>query len=506
MSEHNAPEQRTIDVDVENLDARGKTAHGYAAVYDVLSEDLGGFKERISRGAFSGVLPDSDVRALLNHDANEILGRTRSGTLRLFDEERGLRFELDLPDSPLGENVKEAIRRKDIDGASFRFVIDKESWQDDVRTVESVKQLQDITLATYPAYPAASVELRTRPPRIIYEPAEERAKESNMEAEDRSSEERRGSLDVEAHKVESRTEFDFVHEVAEFARDVKRGETRSLTTAISLSNPEFSTAFFDLLRPRSVFLASGVPIISTESDSLIYPKLSSDAVPGWYAEGDTITASDPGFTAGTATPRKLAVRTEYSNEVADDSDPALEGVLRNVLAGRAATLVDIAAFEGTGSGNQPSGMGNIAGIGNVNAAGLSTGSVLWAGTAIATLEGAAAPRPYTYVGGTSLVRRLREVRVGSGGNVDEFLFPPTSEEVPSLWGATGRLAPHLNGGTSYFYSPSSCYLVNRIAQFDIEVDRSRLFHQDMSEMRVKARLDFAYPYPGTIVRGTAVPA
>jgi uncharacterized protein len=157
-----APEQRTIDVDVESLDTRGRTLHGYAAVYGVESEDLGGFKERIAPGAFSGVL-DGDVRALLNHDPSQVLGRTKSGTLRLFDEQRGLRFEVDLPDSPLGHNVREAVRRKDIDGASFRFTVDKESWQGDLRTVESVKDLKDVTVATFGAYPAASVELRTRP-------------------------------------------------------------------------------------------------------------------------------------------------------------------------------------------------------------------------------------------------------------------------------------------------------------------------------------------------------
>src|SRR5215207_5181332 len=164
MGSRDAPEQRTIDVDVENIDTRGRTLHGYAAVYNVESEDLGGFRERIAPGAFSGVL-DADVRALLNHDVNEVLGRTKSGTLRLFDEQRGLRFELDLPDSPLGQNVREAVRRRDLDGASFRFVVADEQWQGDVRTVTKVAELHDVTIASYPAYPAASVELRTRPER-----------------------------------------------------------------------------------------------------------------------------------------------------------------------------------------------------------------------------------------------------------------------------------------------------------------------------------------------------
>src|SRR5512132_777674 len=157
-----APESRTIDVDVGSLDTRGRTVHGYAAIYNTLSEDLGGYREKIAAGAFAGVLED-DVRALLNHDPNQVLGRTKSGTLRLFDEQRGLRFELDLPDSPLGENMRSAVRRGDLDGASFRFEVGDEDWNGDIRTVKSVKALRDVTLATYPAYPAASVELRTKP-------------------------------------------------------------------------------------------------------------------------------------------------------------------------------------------------------------------------------------------------------------------------------------------------------------------------------------------------------
>ncbi|MGH2974637.1 MAG: HK97 family phage prohead protease [Solirubrobacterales bacterium] len=161
MTERSAPEQRTIDVDVTDVDTRGRTLHGYAAVYGAISGDLGGFRETIAAGAFRDVI-GADVRCLLNHDPSQVLGRTRSGTLRLADEQRGLRFECDLPDSPLGENVRAAVRRGDIDGASFRFVVGDEEWDGDIRTVRSVQELQDVTVATYGAYPDASVELRTR--------------------------------------------------------------------------------------------------------------------------------------------------------------------------------------------------------------------------------------------------------------------------------------------------------------------------------------------------------
>jgi uncharacterized protein len=176
MAATTAPEQRTIDVDVQSLDTRGRTVHGYAALYGVLSEDLGGFREQIAAGAFAPALGD-DVRALLNHDPNEVLGRTRSGTLRLFDEPRGLRFELDLPSSPLGENVREAVRRGDLDGASFRFEVGEDDWQGEIRTIKQVKTLRDVTLATYPAYPDTSIELRTRA-----EPREEKPMKTNEAA------------------------------------------------------------------------------------------------------------------------------------------------------------------------------------------------------------------------------------------------------------------------------------------------------------------------------------
>jgi uncharacterized protein len=153
-------ESRTVDVDVEALDARGRTVTGYAAVYDRESGDLGGFRERIAPGAFAGVL-DSDVRCLLNHNADQLLGRTRAGTLRLSDDPRGLRFECDLPESR--SDLAEAVERGDLDGASFRFEVADDEWEGDLRTIREVRALHDVSLATHPAYPAASVELRTAP-------------------------------------------------------------------------------------------------------------------------------------------------------------------------------------------------------------------------------------------------------------------------------------------------------------------------------------------------------
>lgn len=73
---------------------------GYAAVFNQLSEDLGGFRERVLPGAFKDCLAASpDVRCLFNHDPNAVLGRTKAGTLRLAEDNKGLHFDCDLPDT-----------------------------------------------------------------------------------------------------------------------------------------------------------------------------------------------------------------------------------------------------------------------------------------------------------------------------------------------------------------------------------------------------------------------
>jgi uncharacterized protein len=159
MATDRAPEERMVDVDVADVDTRGRTVVGYAAVYGTEAK-LDGFVETIARGAFAEVVRDADVRCLLNHDANVVLGRTKSGTLRLADDQRGLRFEVDLPESR--QDLREAVARGDVDGASFRFRVGDEEWNGERRTITRIAALHDVTLATYPAYPATSIELRTR--------------------------------------------------------------------------------------------------------------------------------------------------------------------------------------------------------------------------------------------------------------------------------------------------------------------------------------------------------
>jgi len=137
---------------------------GYAAVFDSDSEDLGGFIEQIERGAFKEAIQTSDVRALFNHDNNFILARTASGTLKLYEDERGLKYELEAPNTSMGNDLLEMIKRGDISQSSFGFTVDDDEWSSKegiaFRKIKKVKRLYDVSPVTFPAYPEASVAVR----------------------------------------------------------------------------------------------------------------------------------------------------------------------------------------------------------------------------------------------------------------------------------------------------------------------------------------------------------
>lgn len=161
----------TRSIAVRELRAEGDGAEtkirGYAALYNVLSDDLGGFREQIATGAFTRAAKEDDVRALVNHDPSLIIGRTKAGTLTLRDDDTGLWFELTPPDTQVGRDIVTSIRRGDIDQMSFGFRVapggDQWMWANGtaLRTVKDV-ELFDISPVTYPAYPQTSVSARSQ--------------------------------------------------------------------------------------------------------------------------------------------------------------------------------------------------------------------------------------------------------------------------------------------------------------------------------------------------------
>lgn len=135
---------------------------GHAAVFNKLSEDLGGFREKIAPGAFKDAL-DADVRALWNHDRSVVLGRTKSGTLRLKEDKVGLQVEIDPPDTQAARDLITLMERGDVDQMSFGFRTVDDVWEkvdgENIRTLKKV-ELIDVSPVTFPAYPQTDVAVR----------------------------------------------------------------------------------------------------------------------------------------------------------------------------------------------------------------------------------------------------------------------------------------------------------------------------------------------------------
>ncbi|MGS0465298.1 HK97 family phage prohead protease [Bacillus pacificus] len=153
-------ETRTFDI--TKLSARDATEEqpsnitGYAAVFNSKTNIGGWFDEVIEPGAFARSLSENgDIRALFNHNWDNVLGRTKSGTLRLEEDEKGLKFEIELPNTSVGRDLAESMSRGDINQCSFGFWITEENWDYNVepalRTIKEV-ELYEISVVSIPAY------------------------------------------------------------------------------------------------------------------------------------------------------------------------------------------------------------------------------------------------------------------------------------------------------------------------------------------------------------------
>ena len=155
--------ERRFYVDVElRVDDEEEGITGYAAVFNKYSQDLGFFKEKIQPGAFKKTIKENDIRALINHDPNLIIGRTKNKTLELWEDDKGLGFNVKLPDTSYANDLRISIERKDITQNSFGFQTVQDEWSNDgsKRTLLEVK-LFDVSPVTFPAYTQTSVKLRS---------------------------------------------------------------------------------------------------------------------------------------------------------------------------------------------------------------------------------------------------------------------------------------------------------------------------------------------------------
>jgi len=141
---------------------------GYAAVFSTRSDLLGGFfVEEIAPGAFDDVM-DQDVRGLFNHDPNYLLGRSKTGTLRLSLDSRGLAYEISPPDTQtIRDLVLTPLSRGDMSGSSFGFRVAPggDTWREEdgvaIRTIYRLESLRDVGPVSFPAYPDAASAQRS---------------------------------------------------------------------------------------------------------------------------------------------------------------------------------------------------------------------------------------------------------------------------------------------------------------------------------------------------------
>ena len=152
-----------------SLDNDSRILSGYAAVFNSESKDLGGFTEMISPDAFEGVIERSDVFAVLDHDRNKVLARSKmgKGSLELNIDSKGLQFRFESPNTTLGNDVLSMVKRGDLTDASFCFTVEDESWQkrEDgsyLRTINKIGDLFDVAICYNGAYPESYTEVALR--------------------------------------------------------------------------------------------------------------------------------------------------------------------------------------------------------------------------------------------------------------------------------------------------------------------------------------------------------
>lgn len=164
-------ERRDLTLDFELRKADDSSGPGilagYAAVFNSWSEPLGWFREIIRAGAFKDSLESgADVRALVNHDTGRIIGRNKAGTLRVSEDNRGLKIEIDLPDTQDGRDLATSVTRGDITGMSFGFEVKKDRWtrnkDDELEERELLEiELFEVSAVPFPAYPDTTLAKRS---------------------------------------------------------------------------------------------------------------------------------------------------------------------------------------------------------------------------------------------------------------------------------------------------------------------------------------------------------
>lgn len=156
---------KTPHIEIRAGEGGAKRVFGYGYVFNRYSQDLGGFVEQVAPGAGLKSLQEADIRGLVNHDANILLGRNKAGTMTLVEDNTGLAYEIDPPDNTTGRDWMVSLSRGDINQSSFSFRAIDVEWglTPDERPLRTLKQfaLYDVGPVTFPAYVDATSGARS---------------------------------------------------------------------------------------------------------------------------------------------------------------------------------------------------------------------------------------------------------------------------------------------------------------------------------------------------------
>ena len=161
-------EKRSITSEL-TVQTDSRLVEGYSLLFNTESRDLGGFKETISPEALDGVIEQSDIFCLLNHQNDRgILARSKNGngSLMLEIDERGLKYLFEAPKTALGDELLEYLKRGDITGSSFAFSVAEDEWNalDNgtyTRTIKKFNKVYDVSPVFNPAYTETTVAKRS---------------------------------------------------------------------------------------------------------------------------------------------------------------------------------------------------------------------------------------------------------------------------------------------------------------------------------------------------------
>jgi HK97 family phage prohead protease len=393
---------RTIPTNESN------TIEGYALNWN--EYDMGSFMERIDVNAL-GELRDYDVHALYNHDYDRVLARSKygEGTLSLEQDQEGLKFRFDLPDTSTGNEVRTLVGRGDVDQASWAFTVKKERWENvrsekPTRVIEQIGEMYDISLTPRGANPTTSVALRSLE-KALQEAEPEKLTQNPETVENHENEaETRANTFVDASAVQGQlsknearnlSKFNIIKAINEArsgkltgieaevnqeglnekrklgvdARDMHAinmpemlfTRTQSVTggTGGNLGGDLVFTEpgrYIDFLYPNTPTLG-----LCSVAENLVgnidFPKQTSSYTLNWQTETGTDTVQDINFDKVTMSPKRAVISASMSNQLLRQEYS--RGIEQRVIQQLNLSFnrgLENAVLNGTGSSNQPSGI------------------------------------------------------------------------------------------------------------------------------------------------------